>query len=32
MKLIGIVRQTLGTIYEYLCESEGDRLTWQPRR
>jgi lysyl-tRNA synthetase class I len=31
MKLMGIVPNTEGTIYEYLCENGGDRLTWQPR-
>jgi hypothetical protein len=31
MKLRGVVPNTQGTIYEYLCENEGDRLTWQPR-
>jgi len=30
MKLLGIVPNTEGTIYEYLCENEGGRLTWQP--
>jgi hypothetical protein len=30
MKLTGIVPSSKATTYEYLCESEGDRLTWQP--
>jgi hypothetical protein len=31
MKLLHVVPNTEGTIDEYLCEGEGDRLTWQPR-
>ena len=30
MKLLGDVPNTEGTIYEYLCENDEDRLTWQP--
>ncbi len=31
MKLLGEVPNVEGTIYEYICENDEDRLTWQPR-
>ena len=32
MTLRGIVPTSEGTIYDYLCGNDGDRLSWQPRR
>jgi hypothetical protein len=28
----GVTPTCDGTIYEYLCSNDGDRLTWQPQR
>ena len=30
MTLTGVTPTCVGTIYEYLCSNDGDRLSWQP--